>query len=308
MAESKPVFKPEWNDWCPGCGNFGILNAEQMAIQELGLDTKKVVLVSGIGCSGKIPHFFRYPINGVHTLHGRAVTFATGVKLANPELTVIVNGGDGDQLGIGVGHFVSIGRRNISLTVIVHNNQVYGLTKGQAAPTLKRGMKPKSLPKPNINEAVNPIALAISSGYTFVARGYSYDVKHLKDLMKIAFKRRGLSMIEVLQPCPTYNDIMTKEYLDKRIYKLDTDPSWDPVVKKPEEKEDKMAKAIIRSMEWGDKIPIGIFYWNDLEPTFEDRIIENAKSYKEVIPANVPIEKNGKPTTLINDLLNEKEV
>ncbi|ARM75255.1 2-oxoacid:ferredoxin oxidoreductase subunit beta [Acidianus manzaensis] len=304
MAELK--FKPEWNDWCPGCGNFGILNAEQMAINELGLDTKKVILVSGIGCSGKTPHFFRYPITGVHTLHGRALTFASGIKLSNPLLHVIVNAGDGDQLGIGVGHFVSIGRRNISLTVIIHDNQVYGLTKGQAAPTLRRGIKTKSLPKPNINDAVNPIALAISAGYTFVARGYAYDVKHLKDLMKIAFSRKGLSLIDVLQPCPTYNDIMTKEYLDKRVYKLGAD--WDPVVRKEEEKEDKMAKAIIKSMEWGDKIPIGIFYQNDLVPSFEDRIADSAKSYKEIIPSYVPIHRDGKPTTIIDDILKEKEV
>lgn len=303
----EPKFKPEWNDWCPGCGNFGIINAEQMAIQELGLDTKKVVIVSGIGCSGKIPHFFRYPITGVHTLHGRAVTFATGIKASNPDLTVIVNAGDGDQLGIGVGHFVSVGRRNISLTVIVHDNQVYGLTKGQAAPTLKRGMKPKSLPKPNIVDDVNPIALAITAGYTFVARAYSYDVKHLKELMKIAFTRKGLSLIDVLQPCPTYNDIMTKEYLEKRIYKLDG-ANWDPVVRKPEEREQKMAQGIIKSMEWGEKIPIGIFYQNDLVPAFEERITENAKSYKEANPALVPIHKDGKPTTLIEDILKEKEV
>ncbi|AWR96763.1 2-oxoacid:ferredoxin oxidoreductase subunit beta [Acidianus sulfidivorans JP7] len=304
MAE--PKFKPEWNDWCPGCGNFGILNAEQMAINELGLDTKKVVIVSGIGCSGKTPHFFRYPITGVHTLHGRALTFASGIKLSNPSLHVIVNAGDGDQLGIGVGHFVSTGRRNISFTLIVHDNQVYGLTKGQAAPTLKRGIKTKSLPKPNINDDLNPVALAITAGYTFVARGYAYDVKHLKDLMKIAFSRKGLSFIDVLQPCPTYNDIMTKEYLDKRVYKLGND--WDPVVRKIEEKEEKMAKAIIKSMEWGDRIPIGIFYQNDLVPSYEDRISDSAKSYREVIPAYVPIHNNGRPTTIIDDILKEKEI
>jgi Pyruvate:ferredoxin oxidoreductase and related 2-oxoacid:ferredoxin oxidoreductases, beta subunit len=141
MAASKIDIKlyktQEWVDWCPGCGNYGILNAEQMALAELGLDPKRTVIVSGIGCSGKIAHFIN--VNGVHTLHGRSVAFATGIKLANPELEVIVNAGDGDQLGIGVGHFVSVGRRNIDMTVIVHDNGVYGLTKGQAAPTLPRG-------------------------------------------------------------------------------------------------------------------------------------------------------------------------
>jgi len=183
--------KVEFNDWCPGCGDFGILRAEEMAIQELGVDYKKVVLVSGIGCSGKLPHFVSLPVSGVHTLHGRAITFATGIKLANPELEVIVNVGDGDGLGIGAGHFVNAGRRNVDFTVIVHNNGVYGLTKGQASPTLRRGEKTKSLPKPNINDAINVIALALTAGYTFAARTYAYDVKLTKDIIKAAIRHKG---------------------------------------------------------------------------------------------------------------------
>ncbi|MBB5253864.1 2-oxoacid:ferredoxin oxidoreductase subunit beta [Sulfurisphaera ohwakuensis] len=302
------AFKPQWNDWCPGCGNFGILNAEQQAIIELGVDTKNVVVVSGIGCSGKIPHFFRTPISGVHTLHGRAIAFATGIKLSNPDLVVIVNGGDGDLLGIGAGHFVAAGRRNIDMVVILHNNGVYGLTKGQAAPTLKRGEKPKSLPRPNINDAVNPVALAISSGYTFVARGYAYDVKHLKELIKSAIKHKGLALIDVLQPCPTYNDINTKEWYDKRIYKLETLPDWDPVVKKPEEVNEKIKKAIDKSLEWGDRIPIGIFYQNELVPSYEERIKANSPAYLDYTPAKQLIEKEGKLTTIIDPLLKEREV
>ncbi len=208
MAASKIDIKlyktQEWVDWCPGCGNFGILNAEQMALAELGgLDPKRTVIVSGIGCSGKIAHFVN--VNGVHTLHGRAVAFATGIKLANPELEVIVNAGDGgDQLGIGgVGHFVSVGRRNVDITVIVHDNGVYGLTKGQAAPTLPRGgVKTKALPEPNINDAINPLLLALASGYTFVARTYAYDVKHAKETIKAAITHKGLALVDVLQPCP----------------------------------------------------------------------------------------------------------
>jgi len=304
MAVLKQVFV----DWCPGCGNFGILNAEQQAIIDLGLDPKSVVIVSGIGCSGKIPHFMRIPVSGVHTLHGRAIAFATGIKLANPELTVIVNGGDGDLLGIGAGHFVAAGRRNIDMVVILHNNGVYGLTKGQASPTLRRGEKPKSLPRPNINDAVNPIALAISSGYTFVARGYAYDVKHLKELIKAAIKHKGLAFIDVLQPCPTYNDINTKEWYDKRIYKLETLPDWDPVVRKPEELNEKIKKAIDKSLEWGDKIPIGIFFVNETVPSYEERIATNSPSYFENPPAKQIIEKEGKLTTIIEPLLKEREV
>ncbi len=293
----------EWNDWCPGCGNFGILNAEQQAINELGIDLKKVVLVSGIGCSGKLPHFVRIPVSGVHTLHGRAIPFAIGVKLANPELEVIVNAGDGDQLGIGVGHFVSAGRRNVDITVIVHDNGVYGLTKGQASPTLKKGEKTKSLPKPNINDDVNPLAVALAAGYTFVARGYAYDVRHLKELIKEAIKHKGLALVDVLQPCPTYNDINTKEWYDKRIYKLD----WDPVVKNEEDKKKKFLQAMEKALEWGDKIPIGVFYKEERD-TFEERISTSSPSYKILPPAKVKIDTEGKPTTIIDEILKEKEV
>ncbi|MCY0859532.1 MAG: thiamine pyrophosphate-dependent enzyme, partial [Sulfolobaceae archaeon] len=141
MAARRAV---EWIDWCPGCGNFGILSAQQQAIQELKLDPKKVVIVSGIGCSGKTPHFMTIPVSGVHTLHGRSLAFAIGIKLANPDLEVMLNVGDGDQLGIGAGHFVNSGRRNVDLVVVVHDNGVYGLTKGQASPTLRFGVKTKS--------------------------------------------------------------------------------------------------------------------------------------------------------------------
>src|SRR6476620_8750694 len=163
------------NDWCPGCGDFGILNAIQMSLAEMQIPRHRAVIFSGIGCSGKTPHFIN--TYGIHTLHGRVLPF----------------GGDGDGLGIGAGHFVSAGRRNVDMTYIIFNNAVYGLTKGQAAPTLKLGMKTKSLSKPNVNNSVNPIALALVSGFTFIARGYSYDVRHLKDLIIAAVKHRGLS-------------------------------------------------------------------------------------------------------------------
>lgn len=304
MAERKPVFV----DWCPGCGNFGILRAEEMAIRELGIDPKLITIVSGIGCSGKLPHFMNLPISGVHTLHGRSIAYATGIKLANPSLEVIVNIGDGDGLGIGMGHFVHLGRRNIDMTVIVHNNGVYGLTKGQASPTLHRGEKTKSLPKPNIMDAVNPIAVALASGYTFAARGYAYDVVHLKELMKRAIKHKGSALIEVLQPCPTYNDINTKEWYDKRVYKLDNIASWDPVVRREDEAQRKFDQAILKSYEWGEKIPIGVFYQNELVPTFEDRLAENIPNYKEFYPAKQPIEINGTSNVKLDDLIKSKRV
>jgi 2-oxoglutarate ferredoxin oxidoreductase subunit beta len=299
--------RADWSDWCPGCGDFGILAAEEQAIQELGIDPKNVVIVSGIGCSGKIPHFMRILVSGVHTLHGRSITFATGIKLANPKLEVIVNVGDGDQLGIGVGHFVSAGRRNIDITVIIHDNGVYGLTKGQASPTLMRNLKPKSLPKPNINDAVNPVALALIAGYTFVARGYAYDVKHLKELIKAAIRHKGLAMIDVLQPCPTYNDIHTKEWYEKRIYKLEEN-GWDPIVRSNGESEKKLMLALQKAYEWGERIPIGIFYKNELIPTYEERINLSSPAYLELPPAFQKIEVDGKPLTMIKELLEEKKI
>jgi len=302
--ERKPVF----NDWCPGCGNFGILRAEEMAFRELGVDLKKIVIVSGIGCSGKIPHFIELPISGVHTLHGRSVAFATGIKTANPSLEVVVNVGDGDGVGIGMGHFVHLGRRNLDITVIIHNNGVYALTKGQASPTLGRGVKTKSLPRPNINDAVNPLAVALAAGYTFVARGYAYDITHLKELIKKGIKHKGSAVIEVLQPCPTYNDVNTKEWYDKRVYKLDNDPTWDPVVKREEETKTKFEKAMMKVMELGEKIPLGVFYQNEFIPTFEERLEQNIPNYREFYPAIQPIELKSIGTTKITELIKAKRV
>ena len=281
-------------DWCPGCGDFGIMNALQMAFAELGLQSHQTVIVSGIGCSGKEAHNVR--ANGVHTLHGRTLPFATGIKIANPDLEVLAIGGDGDGLGIGAGHFVNTGRRNIDMTYIIHNNGVYGLTKGQASPTLKRGLKTKSLPKPNINEAVNPIGLAIISGYTFAARSYAYDVMHLKDTIKQAIQHKGLAFVECLQPCPTYNDINTKDWYagedrkdsqgkpQSRLYKLE-DTGFDPEVRDWKQDLSKKMAALEKAEEWGDRIPIGVFYKKEYESTFEERINNRVPFYRNRPPA-----------------------
>ncbi len=284
-----------WIDWCPGCGNFGITTAIYRALAELGLEPSKTVIVSGIGCSGKTAHFVN--VNGVHTLHGRAIPFATGIKLANPSLEVIVHGGDGDLLGIGAGHFVALGRRNLDITVIMHNNGVYGLTKGQASPTLRRGLKTKALAKPNIQDAVNPIALALASGYTFVARSYALDTKHLVETVKKAIQHRGSAFIDVLQPCVAYNDILTMHYYRDRIYRLE-DEGWDPLVREPseEEAEEKISRAWEKSMEWNDRIPIGVFYQNPHVPTFEERLAERMPEYLDNPPALQRIaDPSGKP-------------
>ena len=302
------------NDWCPGCGDFGIVNALQMALAEMGVERDKAVIFSGIGCSGKTSHFIN--TYGIHTLHGRVLTFAQGGKLANPEMTVVAVGGDGDGLGIGAGHFVAAGRRNVDMTYIIFDNGVYGLTKGQASPTLKLGEKTKSLPSPNTNYNVNPIGLAVASGFTFVARGYSYDVRHLKDLIIKAVRHKGLSFLDVLQPCPTYNDINTRDWYagvdlaqesmerHSRIYKLE-DTMYDPLVHYAEESEvnEKLSQALIKSLEWDTKIPTGIFYQNEIVSPFTTRLTDKIPNYLENPPSKQKISKNGMPTTDVSSLL-----
>lgn len=274
MAYNVRTYQTEvHNDWCPGCGDFGILGAVRMALADLQLDPWKVAVFSGIGCSSKTPHFIN--TYGIHTIHGRSLPFATGAKLANPDLEVIAVGGDGDGYGIGAGHFVHTGRRNVDLAYIVYNNGVYGLTKGQASPTLKRGLQPKSLPLPNLMDAVNPLALAILSGYTFVARSYSYNLKHMKEVLVAAIRHRGTALVDVLQPCPTYNNIHTKEWYSPRVYTMEEE-GYDGYISDPEdpdEVQNKRLAALAKSEEWGERIPLGVFYRIDL-PTFEDRLSE----------------------------------
>jgi len=310
---------PVFADWCPGCGNFGIHAAIQMALAELQLEPHRVVIVSGIGCSSKTPHFTN--VNGVHTLHGRPLPFAIGIKLANPDLEVIAAGGDGDGLGIGVGHFVNAGRRNIDLTYIIHDNAVYGLTKGQASPTLKLGLQTKSLSQPNINAAINPISLALAAGYTFIARAYAYDVRHTKDILVQAIKHKGLAFVNIQQPCPTYNNINTKNWYEgvdrpdpatgkprPRIYKLE-ETGWDPVVKSPDEEMDKVVAALRKSREWSDKIPIGVFYKNELVPTYEERISKRIPLYAKKPPAKQEIcDDSGAPTVVMEKWFKELTV
>lgn len=307
------------NDWCPGCGDFGILNSIQMSLSELKIPPHEVVLFSGIGCSGKTPHFIN--TYGIHTLHGRVLPFAQGAKISNPNLKIVAAGGDGDGLGIGCGHFVNAGRRNINITYLIYNNGVYGLTKGQAAPTLKLGMKTKSLPQPNINDSINPISLAIISGFTFVARGYAYNIKHLKEVIKKGILHNGLSYIDILQPCPTYNDINTKEWYqsyetDKenpsvkisKIYKLE-DESYNGIINNENEIPYKTALAIEKSREWEKRIPIGIFYQNDKAITYEERIENRIENYFSSPPAKQVInDKDGYTAANIDNLLEKLKV
>lgn len=265
------------NTWCVGCGDFGILNSIQAGLAELQIPPHMIAVVSGIGCSGKAPHYIN--AYGFHTLHGRAVPVATGVKLANPEMTVLAVGGDGDGYGIGAGYFVNAGRRNVDFTYLVFDNEVYGLTKGQGAPTMVKGMRTKGMPEPAVQDNINPLALAISSGYTFVARGYALQPRSLAVLIAQAIQHRGTAFIDILQTCPVYNDIHTKEWYSKsengtpRMYQLD-DTDFDPVVHDPTNLDEVVAKkvqGISKSYEWGEKIPVGVLYSIDV-PTFEDQL------------------------------------
>jgi 2-oxoglutarate/2-oxoacid ferredoxin oxidoreductase subunit beta len=320
MALKLTDYKTEvHNDWCAGCGDFGILSAIQMALADMQISKHAAAIFSGIGCSGKTPHFIN--TYGVHTLHGRVLPFAQGAKLSNPNLEIIAVGGDGDGLGIGAGHFVSAGRRNVDLLYIIFDNGVYGLTKGQASPTLKLGLKTKSLPQPNANNSVNPISLALIAGFTFIARGYSYEVRHLKDLIKKAIQHKGLAFLDVLQPCPTYNDINTKEWFQgmdninhesggqiPRTYKLE-ETGYDGVVRSDDEINNKMAKVVEKSNEWGDKIPIGIFYQNEHIPTFEDRIASRINNYRQIPPSMQSIaDQQNKPISSISKMLDDLRI
>ena len=246
MADTKGRVDP---DWCPGCGDFGVLAALQKALVELQLPLHNVVAISGIGCSSNLPGYMN--TYGMHTLHGRALAVATGLKLANHELTVIVTGGDGDGFGIGGNHFVHSMRRNVDLLYIVMDNQIYGLTTGQTSPTSRVGMKTKSMPFGNIESPVNPISLALAAGCTFVARGFSGEQKHLTELIRLGIQHPGFSFLDVFSPCVTYNHDNTYQWFRPRVKKLEDDSSYDA---------SDWTAAMEKSVLWGEEIPIGKFF------------------------------------------------
>jgi 2-oxoglutarate ferredoxin oxidoreductase subunit beta len=243
--------------WCPGCGNFGILKAVKQALPGLGLEPWQVLMISGIGQAGKFPHYTT--ANTFNTLHGRTLPAATAAKCANRELTVMAIGGDGDMYGEGGNHLIHTIRRNPDITCIVHNNQIYGLTKGQASPTTDRGMKTKLTPEGVANEPLNAMALAVSQHCSFVARGFSGDVKQLVSLIQQAVKHRGFSLLEVLQPCPTWNRLNTFKWYRDRAYKLEEDGH----------DANNLQAAMERAWQWGGRIPTGVFFRQE-RAVFED--------------------------------------
>jgi len=242
--------------WCPGCGNFGILSAVKKALVDLDIDPHEVLLVSGIGQAGKLPHYLKG--NVFNSLHGRPIPPAIGAKLANKNLTVIAVSGDGDGYGEGGNHLVHAARRNHDITYLVHNNQIYGLTKGQTSPTSDIGFVTKTTPQ-GAPPPINPIILSIAAGATFVARAFAGDTDYLSSIIKQGIKHHGFAVVDILQPCVSFNHRNTYQWYRERVYKLEED-EYNP--------SDKL-NAFKKAQEWGNRIPIGVFYIED-RPIYED--------------------------------------
>ena len=250
-------------DWCAGCGDYGVLSSLQNAYAKLGKGNHENLTVSGIGCSSNLPGYVR--TYGMHTLHGRSLAVATGAKLANHEMNVVVTGGDGDGYGIGGNHFVHTMRKNIDLLYIVMDNQIYGLTIGQASPTSLMDMKTKSTPFGNIEAPLNPIAMAIVTGATYVARGFSGNPRQLTELIYNGMQHKGFALIDVFSPCITFNRDNTSDFFKQRVNELENhDPS------------DKAA-ALEEAVKWGDEIPIGLLYQDTSRPALDEMepVLEN---------------------------------
>lgn len=246
--------------WCPGCGNFAILNYLKRALSELDIAPHEFTIVSGIGQAAKLPHYMK--CNTFNGLHGRSLPVATGLKLANHDMLVLAVAGDGDCYGEGGNHFLHAIRRNMNIKLLVHNNQVYGLTKGQASPTTHEGTMTKTQPFGALSSQFNPLAIAISLDCSFVARGFAgaHGLPHLKEIIKEAVNHEGFALVDILQNCISFNKVNTFHWYKERTYFLED--SYDPTDR---------IEAFRRSLEWGEKIPIGIFYKNN-RPTFEERL------------------------------------
>jgi 2-oxoglutarate ferredoxin oxidoreductase subunit beta len=244
--------------WCPGCGNFSILKVLKLALSELDIKPEKLVLVSGIGQAAKIPHYFR--TNFFNGLHGRAIPPATAIKVVNPDLTVIAESGDGDMYGEGGNHLINAIRRNPDITNIVHNNMVYGLTKGQASPTSQIGFKTPVQVKGVFLEPFNPLALAIALDASFVARAFSGDIEQTKAILEQAISHKGFALVDIFQPCVSFNKVNTHKWFKENTYYLDK--SHDPLNR---------AVAFQKAVE-REKLSLGIFYRNDKKSTFEENV------------------------------------
>jgi 2-oxoglutarate ferredoxin oxidoreductase subunit beta len=235
--------------WCPGCGNFAMLQAFKQALAALEIRPEELLIVSGIGQSSKFPHYVK--CNTFNGIHGRTLPVATGARLANPELKVVAVAGDGDCYGEGGNHLLAVMRRNPDVTLVVHNNQIYGLTKGQASPTSDLGVKTLLQPQGVYQPPLNALALAVAQDCSWVARGFAGDLEHLTGLYKEALSHRGFALLEVLQPCVSFNKINTFQWYRQRVYRVDQEPDYQP---------ENELWAYQKAKEWGARIPLGVIY------------------------------------------------
>ncbi len=255
MSEKR--FETYETAWCPGCGNFSILECLRQALEELGKDPYKVLMAAGIGQAAKTPQYIS--ANHFCGLHGRSLPPASAAKIANSDLTVVVDTGDGDSYGEGGNHFIHAIRRNVDITHFVHDNQIYGLTKGQASPTSEEGFVTEVQSDGNKNTPMNPMVLAIAAGAGFVARGFSGNKPHLVEIMKKAILHKGYALVDILQPCVSFNKVNTFGYYKDRVYTLDE--SHDPGNK---------LQALEKALEFGSKIPIGVLYQEE-RPSYHEK-------------------------------------
>ena len=260
MVTRKDFDSPVPPTWCKGCGNYGILNAVKMALAEQDIAPHQIVIFTGLGCGSKLPHYMH--VSGFHTIHGRSLAVATGARLANHGLKIMTVHGDGDGYGMGLGHMMHAIRRNIGMVDIVQNNRVYGLTRGQYSPTSDLGMRTPTSPEGALDRPVPPLALAITVGATFVARGYPAELRHLVWLIGEALQHPGYALVDVLQPCVTWNRPSSYDFYNPRVYKLEeTD----------HDVTDKTA-AWELAYQWEERIPIGILYRVEGVPTYEEQV------------------------------------
>jgi 2-oxoglutarate/2-oxoacid ferredoxin oxidoreductase subunit beta len=261
--------------WCPGCGDYGIWKSLQTALAKQQIGPDNGLIIYGVGCHGNMYDWMN--MYGFAGLHGRSLPVAQGVKLANHRLPVIVVSGDGDCLGEGGNHFIHASKRNPDITVLIHDNQVYGLTTGQASPTAKPGFKTKSTPNGATDEPLSPLAMAIVAGATFVARGFAGDMVGLAEIIAAGIAHKGMSVIDILQPCVTFDKVHTYQWYRERLYRV-TDEEYTP---------DDRKKALDKALEWGDRIPVGILY--DIQkPTSEDLEPALAEGPLYTLPLDMP--------------------
>ena len=273
-------------NWCPGCGDFSVQAAIQRAVANVGLEPHELAVISGIGCSGRISGYINS--YGFHSIHGRSLPIAQGVKLANRDLTVIASGGDGDGFAIGMSHTVHAIRRNVNITYIVMDNQIYGLTKGQTSPTSATGFVTKSTPTGSIETELSPMQIALSSGATFLAQGFSSDLKGLVSIIEQAIQHNGFSLVNVFSPCVTFNKVNTYDWFKEHLVSLESIENYDPSNK---------AMAMTTLMERHNLVT-GVIYQNKEKPSYEDLI----KGFKHegLVRQNVELSENE-----FNDLMKQ---